>query len=97
MSMRREELIQRLSQLRPLLNKHGAKSLRLVGSYARDEAKPDSDVDLIADFEETPSFLELIGLEQALEAALGLKVDLATEAGLRPSVRARIAADAVDV
>ena len=34
---------------------------------------------------------------QALEAALGLKVDLATEAGLRPSVRARIAADAVDV
>ena len=49
------------------------------------------------DFDQTPSFLELISLEQALEAALGLKVDLATEAGLRPSVRARIAADAVDV
>ena len=95
--MRREELIQRLSQLHPLLKEHGAKSLRLIGSYARDDAKPDSDVDLIADFDQTPSFLELIGLEQALEAALGLKVDLATEAGLRPSVRARIAADAVDV
>tara|TARA_Y100001001_G_scaffold161005_1_gene184671 strand:+ start:39 stop:326 length:288 start_codon:yes stop_codon:yes gene_type:complete len=95
--MRREELIQRLSQLRPLLKEHGAKSLRLVCSYARDDAKPDSDVDLIADFDQTPSFLELISLEQALEAALGLKVDLATEAGLRPSVRARIAADAVDV
>lgn len=95
--MRREELIHRLNQLRPLLKEHGASSVRLVGSYARDEAKPESDVDLIADFEQTPSLLELIGLEQALEAALGLKVDLATEASLRPSVRARIAADAVDV
>ena len=95
--MRREELIHRLSQLHPLLKEHGAKSLRLVGSYARDEATPDSDIDLIADFEQTPSLLELIGLEQALEAALGLKVDLATEAGLRPGVRDRIAADAVDV
>lgn len=95
--MRREELIHRLNQLRPLLTEHGASSVRLVGSYARDEAKPESDVDLIADFDQTPSLLELIGLEQALEAALGLKVDLATEAGLRPSVRARIAADAVEV
>lgn len=95
--MERAELITRLKTLKPWLREQGVLELRLVGSHARDQATAESDIDLIARFETTPSLLGLIGLEQALSDALGAPVDLATESGLRPRVRARLDADAVYV
>ncbi len=94
--MRRAEVLQRLKELRPLLNRRGIERLRLFGSHARDEAEPDSDVDLIAHFSVQPSLVDLIAIEQELGAALGAPVDLATDAGLRPRVRQRIEAEAID-
>ncbi|MFN9251050.1 MAG: nucleotidyltransferase family protein [Brevundimonas sp.] len=47
--MTREELLTRLRELKPWLEEQGIVNLRLFGSYARDEAGPDSDVDLLVD------------------------------------------------
>jgi uncharacterized protein len=94
--MKRDELLARLKELKPWFEEQGIVRVRVFGSHARDEAGPDSDVDLLVEFGETPSLLQMIGIEQALGKTLGLRVDLATEAGLRPKARSHIAAEAVD-
>jgi uncharacterized protein len=63
---------------------HGLTRLRVFGSVARGEDRPDSDLDLLADF---PQRMGLIGLgraREALESELGSQVDLVPAAGLKP-------------
>ena len=67
-----------------ILRKHGAKSIKIFGSYARGEAKPESDLDVMVDFYERKSLLELVGIEQELEDALGINVDLLTKESISP-------------
>ena len=50
--------------------RHGARNVRLFGSEARGEARPDSDIDLLVDMEEGRSLLDLVGLGQDLEDRL---------------------------
>ncbi|MCH9714785.1 MAG: nucleotidyltransferase domain-containing protein [Cyanobacteria bacterium] len=57
-------------------------------------AKPGSDVDLLVDFPESPSFEQYMDLKLALEGPLGSRVDLVTRRGLRESLRAQIEAEA---
>ncbi len=95
--MTREDILTRLRSLKPWLTEQGITSLRVFGSVARDEANESSDIDLAASFRETPSLLDLIGLEQALTEKLGMPVDLATIAGLKPSVREQVERDGVNV
>jgi uncharacterized protein len=75
--------------------KHGAHHVRVIGSVARGEAKPDSDVDLLVDLEPERSLLDHAALMIELEALLGRKVDVATERGMRPRIRERVLRDAV--
>ncbi|WP_429912351.1 nucleotidyltransferase family protein [Glycocaulis sp.] len=94
--MKRDELLARLRELKPWFEDHGIIRVRVFGSHARDEAGPDSDVDLLVEFAQTPSLLGMIGLERSLGEQLGCTVDLATERGLKPRARAHVAAEAVD-
>ncbi len=74
---------------------HGVQNLRVFGSVARGEDRPDSDVDLLADL---PTDLGLFGLgrvEADLEAILGARVDLIPAGDLKPGVRARVEPDLV--
>jgi uncharacterized protein len=74
---------------------HGVQNLRVFGSVARGEDRPDSDVDLLADL---PTDLSLFGLgrvEADLEAILGARVDLIPAGDLKPGVRARVEPDLV--
>ena len=69
---------------------HGVRNLRVFGSVARGQDRPDSDVDLLADL---PPGLSLFGLgrvQDDLEAILGTRVDLIPAQDLKPGVRARI-------
>jgi predicted nucleotidyltransferase/DNA-binding XRE family transcriptional regulator len=74
---------------------HGVKNLRVFGSVARGEDRPDSDLDLLADL---PAGLSLFGLgrlEADLEAILGTRVDLIPAADLKSGVRERVKRDQV--
>ncbi len=73
-----------------LLTARGAKSIAVFGSYARGEAGPTSDLDLLVDFDPGLSLLSMIQIEQELSRQLGIKVDLVTEAALSPYIRQRI-------
>lgn len=93
--MTRAQLLARLSVLKPELDKLGIASLRVFGSYARDEARPDSDIDLLVEFKETPDLFEFIRVKHRLEELLGLTVDLVTRGGLRREMRDGILAEAI--
>ena len=73
-----------IDKLVSTLKKHGAKKIEIFGSYARGEQKEASDLDVIVEFEKRKSLLELVGIEQELEDALGIKVDLLTRASISP-------------
>ncbi len=74
--------------------RRGARNVRLFGSVARGEAGPDSDMDFLVDLEPGRSLLDLGGLLMDLQALLGRKVDIVTEAGLRPRIRPRVLKEA---
>ena len=77
-----------------LATQHGARNVRVFGSVARGEDRPDSDVDLLVDVEPGRSLLDVIALEQDLEALLGRPVDVQTDGGLSPYLQQRILAEA---
>lgn len=81
--------------IRELANRHGMRDVRVFGSVARGEAGASSDLDLLVDVEPGRSLLDVIAFWQALEEALGSRVDVVTEGGLSPYLRDRIYADAV--
>jgi hypothetical protein len=75
--------------------RHGACRVRLFGSVARGDADPQSDVDVLVDFERGRSLFDHAALMLELEALLGCKVDVVTERGLRDRIRDRVLKEAV--
>ena len=74
---------------------HGVTNLRVFGSVARGQDRPDSDVDLLADLPPGMSLFGLARLQADLEAILGSRVDLVPAADLKPDVRVRAGPDLV--
>jgi len=68
------------------LDKKGAIKIFVFGSYVRGEENPDSDIDIIVDFKESKSLLELIEIEQELTEIIGIKVDLLTPKSISPYI-----------
>ena len=75
----------------------GVRCLSLFGSTARDEAREDSDLDLLVEFEAAPTFDAFMGLKFFLEDHLGQKVDLVSPDALKPRMRPVVEREAVDV
>jgi predicted nucleotidyltransferase len=76
---------------------YGARNIRIFGSVARGEARPDSDYDFLIDLEPDRSAFEIGGLLMDLQDLLSAKVDIVTEKGLNKHVRERILKEAIDV
>lgn len=95
--MTRDELLAKLRELKPWLEEQGIVNVRLFGSYARDEAGPDSDVDLLVDLSK-PLGLRFYSIAEDLQDLIGLSVDLLTTDGLRnPYIRKTALRDCVAV
>ncbi|MBN1287218.1 MAG: nucleotidyltransferase family protein [Anaerolineae bacterium] len=94
--MRIEQLLKKeRDEILRIAAEYGAFNVRVFGSAARGETGPASDVDLLVDFEEGKSLLDLIGMKQALEDLLGCKVDLVTEDGLHHRIKRNVLDEAV--
>jgi predicted nucleotidyltransferase len=93
--MRREEVIQRLAETRDALAPFHVKALFLFGSVARGDTTAQSDVDLLVDFDETPSLFEFARLRRVLADVLGTPVDLVSRAALKQQLRDRILSGAI--
>ena len=75
--------------------RHGARNVRVFGSVARGEADAASDIDLLVELAPDRSLLDHAALMLDLESALGRRVDVATDGGLRPRVLERVLREAV--
>jgi predicted nucleotidyltransferase len=82
-----ERLAAHAEELRSL----GVRSLDLFGSVARGDARPESDVDLLVEFDEVPGYVRL---RNRLEEMLGRHVDLLMVSGLHPRLRERVLREA---
>ncbi len=81
------ELRERLSAHLPgLAMAFHIKALGLFGSYVRHEQTPQSDLDVLVEFDEPPSLFEFIRLENQLTDLLGVKVDLVMKEALKPAI-----------
>ena len=92
--MLRDELHRQADRLRQIAAAHGASNLRVFGSVARGEERPDSDVDLLIDLDEGRGFDDYLALAEALEKLLHRRVDLLLNRSLSPHFRPYIEADA---
>ena len=87
-------LASKRDQILALAAARGARRLRIFGSVARGEDHEGSDIDLLIDMPAGTSLLQIVGLQQDIEDALGMRIDLCTERELHPSLRPRILAEA---
>ena len=76
------------------LRRHGVKSLAVFGSVARGEAKADSDLDVLVEFNRPVGLFEFIRLKYLLEELTGCRVDLVTPDAIRPGMRDNILSEA---
>lgn len=93
--VQRDEALAILAAHRQELAGFGVKSIAIFGSVARNEARPDSDVDVLVEFGVPVGFFELIRLERYLAGVFGRRVDLTTPGGLKRQLRDRILGEAV--
>ena len=74
---------------------HGCRNVRVFGSVATGESRPDSDVDFLVDLDQGRGLLDLGGLLSDLHDMLGIDVDLVESQSIHPYIRDRVLAEAV--
>lgn len=83
------------SEILAIATRYGARDVRVFGSRARGEAKPDSDVDLLIKLEAGRTLLDIVAIKQDLEDLLACKVDVVTEGAMSRFIRNEVLAEAV--
>ena len=96
--MNRKQTLDILTRLKPeLVKRFGITRLALFGSTVRDEARPDSDIDIVVSFDGPATSEKYFGVQFYLEDELGQSVDLVTEKAMRAELRPFIEREAVNV
>ncbi|MGB3492909.1 MAG: nucleotidyltransferase family protein [Elainellaceae cyanobacterium] len=95
--MRREEACQLVRSHQQELQQLGVKSLDIFGSVARDQANPQSDVDILVELDISIGFFEFFQIQHYLEDLLQCSVDLGTTDALKDHLRQPILEDAIHV
>lgn len=80
-----------------LARKFGVKELAIFGSYARGEATPESDLDLLVEFTEPPGLFRFLELERYLSELLEERVELVSRQALKPHIGQRILRETIAV
>lgn len=96
--MKTSEILSILSKEKPALQKEfGVRTLALFGSAARDELLPDSDIDILVEFEGAGTSRSYFGTQYRLEEVFGRPVDLVTRRALRQEIRPYVERDLISV
>lgn len=89
--MKQEKIREKIFEQLPLLKaKYHVKKIGIFGSFARDEQKKGSDLDVLVEFETPVGFFEFIRLENFLSRALRKKVDLVSKKAIKPAIKKEI-------
>ncbi len=98
METEKEEIRKKISAQLPLLkSRFHIKKLGIFGSFAREEQKNGSDVDILVEFDAPIGFFDFIRLENFLSEVLGRKVDLISKKALKDAIKADILQETIYV
>lgn len=90
------DIIPKLKAALPDLRTHWPiHSLALFGSQIRNDATPNSDLDVLVEFAEPVALSSFLALEERLATITGLRIDLVSAAALKPYIGERIRAEAI--
>lgn len=95
--MKRDEVMAILKAHQSKLQQLGVISLELFGSVARDEARPDSNVDVLVEISRPMGLFRFIQIKHYLENVLGCRVDMGTAESLKAHLREPVTEDLVRV
>lgn len=96
--MNRSRALELLTQSKPTLaSRYGVTQLALFGSTARNNARSDSDIDILVAFDGPATSERYFGVQFYLEDLFGCEIDLVTEKALRVELRPFIEKEAVRV
>ena len=90
-------LVRLRAHLPELRERYGVRTLGVFGSHVRDEQRRSSDLDVLVEFDRTPTLLEFVDLQYHLSDLLGVKVDLVMKRALKPAIGRRILEEVVPV
>ena len=94
----KEQVIERLECVREQIQALGVRRLALFGSVVHGQARPDSDVDLLVEFDPAlKTFRNFMSLADLLEERLQRRVELVTTEALSPYIGPHILREAEDV
>ncbi len=96
-AMKKEEVLEIIHAHQTQLQELGVKSLNLFGSVAREQAKPESDVDFLVEFSKPIGFFEFFRVQHYLEDILGCQVDLGTFDALKEHLRKPVLEEVIRV
>jgi predicted nucleotidyltransferase len=95
--MTRDEVLAIVQAHQEELAQLGVKSLDLFGSVARDQAREDSDVDFLVEFDKPGGLFQLFRVQHYLEDILRCSVDIGTHGSLREHLREPVTKDVIRV
>lgn len=85
------------SLILPVLKKYGVIKASLFGSIVRSEMTKDSDIDILVEFQDDKTLLDLVGLQSALIEKLERKVDVITYNSIHPMLKEQILNEQVKI
>ena len=96
--LNRDDVLGLLREHKPIMKERfGVSEISLYGSFARDEANDDSDIDVVVKFEGKPTAKTYFGAQFYIEDLSGRKVDLARRHELRKEILPYVDKDLIDV
>jgi predicted nucleotidyltransferase len=96
--MKRNDVLRILQKERQeLVDHYNISTLSVFGSVARDDARQDSDVDILVEFSQPVGLFQFIELQQSFQSLLGSKVDLGTPRSLKPRIKEQVLQEAIRV
>lgn len=88
-----DKILERRDEILAIARSCKAANVRVFGSVARREERPDSDVDFLVDFEPGATLIDHIQLQHLLADLLGIEVDVISAKALKPRMRAEVERD----
>ena len=86
-------LVKHRQQILDLVAQYHESNVRIFGSVARGEARPDSDIDILVDFGPNTGLFSIVALQESLSKLLHFPIDLGDPKSLKPHVQPSVAKD----